>query len=273
VSQTQLSGKVAIITGSGSGIGRAIAILLVESGVKVVICGRRYELLQKTADFINSQGGEALAVQANVSILEEVRHLVGATKERFGKINILVNNAGIAVAKPFLEMEESEWDLTIDTNLKSIFITCKEVIPEMLESGQGVIVNISSILGKTGIANFSAYSASKFGVIGLTQAVAKEYQSNQIRVYAVCPGRTSTDMQKRLGGNLIASMSMPPEMVANKVIQIINGNTMTKSGGDVVINNQSLRLKFYETSKGLSRAKNKFKAFLFDAKRYFSQPK
>lgn len=257
-----LSGKVAIVTGSGSGIGRATAILLAQRKAKVAVCGRRLTALEETTTLIRSFGGEAIAVEVDVRNQLDITGLVDRVTSNFGSINILVNNAGVAVAKPFLEHEEADWDLMIDTNLKSIFLTCKAIIPELLKADHGVIVNVSSILGKAGIANFSAYSASKFGIIGLTQSIAKEYDPSQISIYTVCPGRTFTDMQTQLGGDFIASLSMPSEKVAQKIVKIITGKVRLQSGKDIVIDKQSLRLRRHELTQKLRRKTYNLKAFV-----------
>ncbi|PSN11549.1 NAD(P)-dependent oxidoreductase [filamentous cyanobacterium CCT1] len=269
----RLSGSVAIVTGGGSGIGRSTAIILAKRGVKIAVCGRHHELLEETTNLIKSFGGKAISVETDIRSQLEVIALVNSVTSEFGSINILVNNAGVAVAKPLLELEESDWNLTIDTNLKGIFFTCKAVIPELIKAGQGVIVNVSSILGKTGIANFSAYSASKFGVIGLTQAIAKEYDPKQICIYALCPGRTSTNMQKQLGGAFVAELSMPPEKVAQKIVGLISGEIKAKSGEDITIDQQSLKLRRYDMVNDLRQKNYKFRDFASRLKRYLTSNK
>jgi NAD(P)-dependent dehydrogenase (short-subunit alcohol dehydrogenase family) len=247
----KLNGTVAIVTGGGSGIGKEIAILLARKGAKVAVFGRRYESLIETSHLIKKSGGECLAVQTDVQNLKNIIEAVDIVQDKFSKVDILVNNAGVAIAKPLVEMEEDEWDTVINTNLKSIYSMCKVVIPHMLKVDGAVIVNISSILGKSGLANFTSYSASKFGILGLTQSLAQEYHPNQIRVYAVCPGRTSTDMVRQIGGNLICDLSMSPQKVASVVVKIITRKYFLRSGKDIVVDNQSLLLRSYEVLKKL----------------------
>lgn len=258
----KLEGMVAIVTGGGSGIGRAIAIILAKNGAKVVVCGRRYNVLLETVDVIKKNGGEGMAIQTDLQKSEEIMNLVNLVKEEFGQINILINNAGIAIAKPLSEIQESEWDITINTNLKSVFLMCKEVIPHILENNCGVIINVSSILGKHGIASFTAYSASKFGVIGLTQSLAQEYNPKNMRIYAVCPGRTATDMQNQLGGKKIMELSMSPEKVADKIIDIITKKIHLPSGSDVVIDDQSIDLHLYELLQELQQRYRQFRGII-----------
>jgi 3-oxoacyl-[acyl-carrier protein] reductase len=267
----KLDGMVAIVTGGGSGIGRVTAILLAKKGVKVVVCGRRYDVLLETVNIIQNNGGEAIAIQTDIQKSSEIINLVNLAKEKFGQINILINNAGVAIAKPLLEIEELEWDTVINTNLKSVFLTCRSIIPHILKTEHGVVVNVSSILGKHGIANFTAYSASKFGVIGLTQSLAQEYKSEQIRIYAICPGRTATDMQHQLGGLTIMELSMSAEKVANKIIDIIIGRIHLRSGSDVVIDEQSVKLKLYEVSIKWEQEAEKIKHLLYKLKRLFKR--
>ncbi len=242
----QLQDKVVILTGGGTGIGRAAALLFAERGARVVVCGRRAEMLVETVRLIEERGGHALAVPTNVKNWMRVSRMVSAVLGKFGRVDILVNNAGVAIAKPLVEMREEEWDEMIGTNLKGIFLCCKAVLPSMVEASSGVIVNVSSILGNSGIANFGAYCASKFGVIGLTQALADELGSRGIRIYAVCPGRTSTDMQRQLGGEMIAELSMPPRKVAEKIVGLVSGEVRLPLGGTLVVDEQSWRLGFYE---------------------------
>lgn len=243
----ELQGIVAIITGGGTGIGRATALLLAERGAKVIVCSRRPELLRETVWLVNQRDGDALALLCDVRDWAQVTSMARAVLQRFSKVDILVNNAGIAIAKPIMETTQEEWDDMLDTNLKGVFLCCKAVLPSMVQAGSGVIINISSILGKTGVANFGAYCASKFGVIGLTQALADELGPGGIRVYAVCPGSTYTDLHRRIVGEEMAKVSMPPEKVAAKVIGLVTGEISLPSGGAIVVDEQPLPLPPHET--------------------------
>jgi len=189
----KLKDKVAVVTGAGTGIGRAIALAYVQEGAAVVLAGRTQETLAKVADEIVALGGEALVVRASVSKPPDVRRLVEEALKRFGVINILVNNAGVFIYKGFLDLSLKDWDDTIDTNLKGIFLCCQAVLPGMVEQKQGNIINISSIHGKIGDANLAAHCASKFGVIGLTQALAREVIDYNINVNVICPGQVKSN--------------------------------------------------------------------------------
>ncbi len=242
----ELKGAVVIITGGGTGIGRATALLLAERGARVIVCGRRPGPLAETVRLIEQRAGDALAVPTDVREWAQLREMVNAVLERFGKVDVLVNNAAISIAKPIMDTTMEEWDEMLDTNLKGVFLCCKAVLSSMMEAGNGVIVNISSILGKTGIANMGAYCASKFGVIGLTQALAEELKPRGIRVYAVCPGSTYTDLHRGIVGEEIAKVAMPPEKVAAKIIGLVTGDIRLASGGALVVDEQSVRLAFHE---------------------------
>jgi 3-oxoacyl-[acyl-carrier protein] reductase len=189
----KLKEKVAIVTGAGTGIGRAIALAYVQEGAAVVLVGRTQETLAKVADEVAALGGEALVVRANVSQPSDVSHIVEETLARFGCINVLVNNAGVFIYKGFLDLSLKDWDDTIDTNLKGIFLCCQAVLPGMVTQKQGNIINISSIHGKIGDANLAAHCASKFGVIGLTQALAREVIEHNINVNVICPGQVKSN--------------------------------------------------------------------------------
>ena len=193
----QLDGKVAIVTGAGRGIGQGIALRFAREGAKVAVIDRGKEHAEKTAVRINQEGGESVAFQADVADKDGVDRFVTKTLEVFGKIDILVNNAGIGGSKTCLETREEDWDRMVAINLKSIFLTCRRTIPEMLKSGKGKIINVASMYGMFGSAHTAAYSASKAGVINLTRQLAADYSSRQVYVNTISPGLIETDMTRR----------------------------------------------------------------------------
>jgi 3-oxoacyl-[acyl-carrier protein] reductase len=191
-----LEGKVAIVTGASRGIGQAIAERFAAEGAKVVVnyVGGASKA-GAVVEAIKERGGEAIAVQANVSRSADVAGLVQATLDRFGRIDILVNNAGVMFTKPVLETSEEEWDQTIAVNLKGPYLCSKAVAPIMIRQGAGAIVNMSSNSGlyHPSAMRFTEYVVSKAGINGLTKAMALAF-GPQIRVNAICPGWIRTDM-------------------------------------------------------------------------------
>ncbi len=194
----RLSGKVALITGAGSGIGRATALLFAQEGARVAVADRVPAGGQETVRMIRDAGGEAIFIEADVSGEAAVREMVKTTVERYGRIDILHNNAGIqGEFTPTTDLSAETWDSILDTNLKSAFLTSKHAIPVMLKQGGGVIVNTTSAAGIVGLPYVAAYCASKGGVIQLTRSMALEYAPQNIRINCICPGGTQTPMMEQ----------------------------------------------------------------------------
>jgi len=189
-----LEGKVAIITGAASGIGRATAILFAKEGAKVVVVDINRQGGEETVDIIRNSDNEATFVEGDVSKATDAEMIVKKTVEKYAGINILFNNAGVVSFHPVTETSEEEWNKTIDVNLKGIYFCSKYVIREMKRAGGGSIVNTASIAGLRGLRNNAAYVASKGGVIALTQAMALDHASDHIRVNCICPGGIRTPM-------------------------------------------------------------------------------
>lgn len=195
----RLDGKVAIVTGAGRGIGRGIALALAREGAKLAVNYRRsQQMAQQLAEEICQLGGEAFAVKADISKSSEVDRLTAETVDRFGGLNILVNNAATWVVAPFLEQTEESWDLTLDTNLKGAFLCSRAAAKVMIGEGGGKIVHISSVHDVLTIPGFScAYAASKGGLVMLTKAMALELAPYHINVNAVSPGATEVERHHR----------------------------------------------------------------------------
>ena len=189
-----LNGKTALITGGGRGIGAAIALRLASLGATTIVCGRTLARLQHTAGQIRSAGGQSEALACDVADWNSVAALAQRVQKTFGRLDILVNNAGIGTfGGPLHTMPIDKWDAMFNTNLRGVFYMVRAFAPMMISGGGGDIVNISSIAGKNAVPNAAAYSASKWGLNGLTYSVAEELRGHKIRVAVVCPGSTHTE--------------------------------------------------------------------------------
>ena len=226
VKQTEYT---AIVTGSTRGIGKETALLLLKNGLNVVISSKSqdnvHNAIQEIHDKFPSKKENILGLKCDVSKHSDVKTLVDVTINKFGKIDILVNNAGIVYFKSLLDTTEEEWDRTIDINLKGAFLFTKEVLQYMIENKSGgIIVNVSSGAGRSGFPNLSSYCASKFGIISITESLAKEVDDSNIKVMAICPGEVDTKMMKDVvnqGFDRSNMKLMKPEEVAKKIYDMI----------------------------------------------------
>lgn len=190
-----LASRVVLVTGSSRGIGAEVAVRAAAEGATVAIhYVRSAEGAERTLERVHEAGGRAEAFRADVADGGQAEALVDGVVERFGRIDGLVNNAGLTLVKPFLETAAAEWDAVLRTDLTAAFHTCRAVLPSMLERGSGAIVNVASRLGQMGIAETAAYSAAKAGLLGLTRSLAREFGPRGIRINAVAPGVTITEM-------------------------------------------------------------------------------
>jgi len=227
----ELHDKVAVVTGSSRGLGRAIAVKLASLGAKVVLNYRTNKAAaEETLDLIQKAGGQAIVIQADVSSFEQAQHLIQGALEHFGRVDILVNNAGTTRDTLLVRMSEEDWDTVIDTNLKGTFSCCKAALRTMLKQRFGRIVNISSIAGVGGNAGQTNYSAAKAGMLGFTKALAKEVGSRNITVNAVAPGYIPTELSSSIPAELLAKgielmpLGRPgePEDIANAVAFLVS---------------------------------------------------
>jgi NAD(P)-dependent dehydrogenase (short-subunit alcohol dehydrogenase family) len=191
---TRLAGKVAIVTGSGTGIGRAIALALAVEGAKVALVGRRKDKLDEVVEEIRNAEGEAISAKADITKSSDTKAVVDQVEKQFGKLNILVNNAGALSVSTIETISEDDWDRIITTNLKGPFLMSRAALPAMRRAGGGSIVNIGSVLGLVAVKDRAAYCASKGGVTLLTKAMALDHSHEHIRVNCICPSVVETDL-------------------------------------------------------------------------------
>lgn len=212
-----LKNKIVWITGSGRGIGAATAIQIAARGAQVVVSARTEKELQKIADHIQLHYGRALPMPCDVTIAAQIQALVQKVKSEWGAIDILINNAGIGTFKKIILTSEGEWDGMMQTNLKSAFLCCQAVLPDMMERGSGHIVNIVSVAGKQPFYNSGAYCASKYGLQGFTEVLRLEMRKYHIRVTAVFPGAVDTSIWG--SSNVDRSRMMKPDQIAKIIAE------------------------------------------------------
>ncbi len=245
------AGKVAVVTGGARGIGRAIAEVLAQRGASVVIADLQAELAQSAAAEVAAASGQkVVAVAVDVSSFASAQALIEKIMAEFGRVDILVNNAGVTRDKLIMRMDESDWDLVIDINLKGAFNCCKAVVRPMMKQHYGRIVNISSVSGQAGQVGQANYSASKAGLIGLTKALARELASRQVTVNAVAPGFIPTALTVDLAADLkeailkatpLGRMGTPEEIayavafLASDEAAFITGQVLAVDGGMVMM--------------------------------------
>ena len=202
-----LSGKTALVTGAAQGIGRDIALGLAADGADLAICDVNLEAAQKTAADIQAKGRKTMALKANVASSADVTAMIDQVAEKFGKIDLLVNNAGITRDGLIIRMKEEDWDLVLSINLKGAFNCTKAALKYMTKQRTGTIINIASIVGAMGNAGQANYVASKAGLIGLTKTIAREYANRNITANAVAPGFIDTAMTQALSENVRAELT------------------------------------------------------------------
>src|SRR5262245_35041437 len=191
------NGKVAVITGAAAGIGRATVIAFAEHGASVVLLDRNAAGVEETASLVRQKGGYALPLAADVGIEKEVANAFKQIDASFEQVDILINNAGVELYKDFLEFESAEWDRQLAVNLNSVYYCSKQAIPFMIRSGEGSIVNMSSVQALATTGQVSPYAAAKGGILSLTRDMAREFGKHKIRVNSICPGCIHTPMMDR----------------------------------------------------------------------------
>lgn len=219
-SKTALDGQVAVVTGAGRGIGAAIARKLGALGAAVVVSGRTQAPLDQTVRTIAEAGFRAEAVACDVSAERSVRALAETVEKKFGRVDVLVNNAGIGgFSTPLHQLPVEDWDRILNTNLRGVFYMIRALAPLMIQGKGGHIINISSLAGKNPLPNGAAYAASKWGLNGLSYSVAEELRGHNIRVSVICPGSTNTDLSPHEGKS--PARMLQPDDVAHIVEMLV----------------------------------------------------
>jgi 3-hydroxybutyrate dehydrogenase len=248
----RLEGRTALVTGASRGIGEAISRRFGREGARVALAARNEDACRRIAGEIGAAGGEAFAVRCDVTDARSIEDAVAAVVERFGRIDVLVNNAGLGGPTPLDDPDDSRWNAILATNLTGVFRVTRAVVPHMPDGGR--IVNLSSVVGRFGVAGLSAYSATKHGVIGLTRTFALELAARQITVNAMCPGWVETDMARegyqriaeRVGsteekGREIAAKMAPlrrivePEEIAGLAAYLASDDARSLTGQAIVL--------------------------------------
>ncbi len=219
-SRKSLAGQVAVITGAGRGIGAAIASRLATMDATVVLCGRSQAPLQATAKAISATGGRTEVIACDVTNDHSVEALARQVEQKFGRTDIVVNNAGVgSFSKPLHELPPDAWETVLNTNLRGVYFMIRSFAPLLIRQKGGHIINISSLAGKNALPNGAAYAASKWGLDGLSYSVAEELRGYNIRVSVVCPGSVNTDLSPHTGKN--AAKILQPDDVAHAVAMLV----------------------------------------------------
>ena len=216
-----LNGRTAIVTGAGSGLGHATALALAAAGVRVALAARTKSALEAVADDIRAAGGTALVIPTDVGEEDQIAHLVSHTHREWDRIDILVTSAGGASFGPLVESSTADWDSLMNTNLRATYLCAKHTLKVMLAQRSGHILNILSLASQTALPGSAAYTASKFGALGLTRVMAAEVRSQGIKVTAVIPGAVNTPLWDKSGGDLDRTKMLTPGDVGDAMLDVI----------------------------------------------------
>ena len=216
-----IEGKVAIITGASRGVGKATAMALSRNGVSVVLAARTQNDLERVSDEIQANGGDALVVRTDVTLLDQVQQLVDQTLDHHGKIDVLINNSGIGIFESVIDSDIESWNKVLDSNLKSVYLCSKAVLPSMFEQQAGQIINILSIASKVAFQFSSAYCAAKAAALAFTKVLREEIREHGIRVTAVLPGSINSPFWAGMEHHPDFDLMLTPEHIAQTIVDIV----------------------------------------------------
>ena len=216
-----LKNKVALVTGASKGIGRAVALDLGAAGANVVLTARSADLLTEAAAEIKAAGGDALAIPADLSDEKAIAAMIDQATRHYGRLDIVVNNAGIVYAGPLADTPTADWDQLMSINVRAPFIICRQTLPWLKQAQPGYIVNISSVVGIKGYANQTLYSATKHALRGMSIALAEELRDDNVRVHVICPGGVATDLVRQVRPDIDEADLMQPDEIAELVLYLV----------------------------------------------------
>ena len=217
----KLAGKVAIVTGAGRGIGRAISVALAQETATIVLAARSIQQLQITAGQVTNAGGQPHVIITELTEEQSIRNLIQVTGEKLGRLDILVNNAGVTHSAPLEQTSTEDWQRCISINARAPFILCREALPLLKKSQAAHIINIASVVGVKGYPLQSAYTASKHALRGMTMSLAEELRGSDIRVHLLCPGGVDTDMVDSVRPDIAKDELIKPQEIAELVLYLV----------------------------------------------------
>lgn len=222
--------KIVLVTGASRGLGRVIAQDFAAQGAQLVLVGRHLRTLEDVEDAIVSAGGDAMSVEADISNAAAIQALAMEVGIRYGRVDILINNAAVAYLKPLVQVSQDEWEEMTGVNLHGMFAVTQSFLPGMIERKSGVIVNVSAAVARNGYPNLAVYSATKAGILAFTEALSKEVRRHGVQVYAVMPHGINTDLYKTLFGAADSTKILSPERVSQDIMKVASGEGGIRSG-------------------------------------------
>jgi NADP-dependent 3-hydroxy acid dehydrogenase YdfG len=222
--------KVVVVTGASQGIGKAIVEAFAEQGAKAVLLARRVEVLEELEDQLLAKGADVVAIPTDIRDAQAIQEARQQIEQLLGPVDILINNAAVAVLKPFAQSDQADWQAMIDVNLYGMFQITQAFLPQMIERRTGMVINLSAAIARSGFPNLAIYSATKAAVIAFSEALAKEVRRYGISVNSICPHGVDTELYHALFGQAHADQLLTPQYVAQEILQVAAGESGLRSG-------------------------------------------